>query len=346
MTLADDLRGALDGALAGTDQAATASAVERLITRYRAGGVADQPILASAGDVTAYAAYRMPATFGAVRAALAQLTAARPDLRPASLLDLGGGTGAAAWAACDVFPDLGEVTVVDQVAEALELGRALAESAEHRALRSATWLTGRLDRTPLPHADLVTVSYVLSELSPEGQCALVDDAAAASGGGGVVLVVEPGTPDGHRRVLGARDRLLRAGRVVAAPCPHDDACPLSDGDWCHFAARINRSSLHRRVKGADLGHEDEKFSYLAVAPPPPGRPARWPPGQPERATSDGAVRPSGPARVLRHPVKRKGLVQLELCRPDGTASREVVSKRQGDRYRAARDVRWGDAWPD
>ncbi len=33
------------------------------------------------------------------------------------------------------------------------------------------------------------------------------------------------------------------------------------------------------------------------------------------------------ARVLRHPVKRKGLVQLELCRADGTAGRELVTRR-------------------
>ena len=72
-----------------------------------------------------------------------------------------------------------------------------------------------------------------------------------------------------------------------------------------------------------MSYEDEKFSYLiAVAP--------------------RVEMPAPSARVLRHPVKRKGLVELTLCRPDGTAGREIVSKKQGLRYRAARDVQWGD----
>jgi ribosomal protein RSM22 (predicted rRNA methylase) len=322
MTLGEDLRHALDEATAAVDRAATTAAVERLIARYRKGGAAHEPILATAADVTAYAAYRMPATFGAVRAALTQVALTRPDLRPASLLDLGGGTGAAAWAGCDVFPGLTQVTVVDQVTGALELGRSLARSAGHDALRSATWRAGRLDQTQLPSADLVTVSYVLSELSPQQRCALL---AAAADHGDTVCVIEPGTPDGYRRILAAREQLVSGGSTVVAPCPHDGACPLAGDDWCHFAARINRSALHRRIKRGELGHEDEKFSYVVVAPSRSASPA---------------------ARVLRHPAKRKGLVQLELCRPDGTASREIVSKRQGPLYRAARDVEWGDAWPE
>jgi ribosomal protein RSM22 (predicted rRNA methylase) len=342
VTLTDELREALDTATAGVDRVALTAAVERLISRYRTGGAAHEPILATPADVTAYAAYRMPATFGAARLALGQLALSRPDLRPRSLLDLGGGTGAAAWAACDVFPELAQVTVVDQVADALDLGRSLASGALHEGLRSAQWRTARLDAKPVPGADLVTLSYVLSELSPRQRAEVV---SAAAGCGDAMVVLEPGTPDGYRRILAARTQLIAGGSVVVAPCPHDEACPLAADDWCHFAARINRSALHRRVKGGELGHEDEKFSYVAVLPAHPGRPAEWSPGPPRRRTSVAGSDPAAPARVLRHPVKRKGLVQLELCRPDGTASREIVSKRQGPAYRAARDIAWGDAWP-
>jgi ribosomal protein RSM22 (predicted rRNA methylase) len=48
--------------------------------------------------------------------------------------------------------------------------------------------------------------------------------------------------------------------------------------------------------------------------------------------------------VLRHPVTRKGLVRLRLCAHSGVVTDETVSKRQGDRYRAARDLVWGDPW--
>ncbi|WP_228984764.1 small ribosomal subunit Rsm22 family protein, partial [Streptomyces sp. DH12] len=114
----------------------------------------------------------------------------------------------------------------------------------------------------LAPADLVTVSYVLNELTAPDRAALVDAAADAAQ---AVVIVEPGTPDGYARVIEARDRLIAAGFHVAAPCPHSAACPIVPGtDWCHFSARVSRSSLHRQIKGGTLAYEDEKFSYVAA----------------------------------------------------------------------------------
>jgi ribosomal protein RSM22 (predicted rRNA methylase) len=169
--------------------------------------------------------------------------------------------------------------------------------------------------------DLATASYVLAELSESDQEDLVRRAAAAAT---TVVIIEPGTPAGYQRVLAARSVLIEAGLHVAAPCPHQNSCPIVPGqDWCHFAVRVNRSATHRRIKQADLGYEDEKFSYVAAVRAPVATPG---------------------GRVLRHPQQRKGLVTLELCTPAGIG-RDLVSKRHGDLYRAARDVNWGDAWP-
>jgi ribosomal protein RSM22 (predicted rRNA methylase) len=44
-------------------------------------------------------------------------------------------------------------------------------------------------------------------------------------------------------------------------------------------------------------------------------------------------------------LKRKGFVEFQVCRPDGSAGREVISRKAGDRYRAARDGDWGDVFP-
>ncbi|MBW4720418.1 small ribosomal subunit Rsm22 family protein [Saccharothrix obliqua] len=320
--MSEELRRALEDELADRRSAVLAPVVERLSARYREGGAASTPILRTAADASAYAAYRMPATWAALRHVLGEAAAQRPGLAPRTLLDVGGGTGAALWAAVETWPGLSALTVFEQAEQASALGARLARSAEHPALRSARWVRGVLGpTTTLPEADVATLSYVLGELAEPLRDKVIDEMHRVAD---TVVVVEPGTPGGYRRVLAARDRLIAAGRSVAAPCPHEAACPIAGADWCHFAARVSRTSLHRQVKSGTLGHEDEKFSYVV------------------------ATRAAGPhagSRVLRHPLRRKGMVQLRVCAGDGELRDRVVSKRDPDAYRAARDVEWGDPWP-
>lgn len=309
------LRHALDDAASGASRGALAGSVQRLIERYRTGGAAASPILSGGVDALAYALYRMPATLAACGNMLRHAAFHLPEI--SSVVDVGGGTGAAAWAAIAQWPDA-HVTVLDQQQDALALGRKL-RTGEAGAVDFASWRAGET----VPAADLVTVSYVLSELTSDAQRSLVTAAAGAARC--AVAIIEPGTPTGYQRILAACELIMTAGWRVVAPCPHQLPCPLRGRDWCHFSARVERSSLHRQLKGGELGHEDEKFSYVVAVPDGP---------------------PTGDARILRHPLKRKGLVELQLCRPDGTASRDVVTKRQGAAYKEARDVRWGDTWSD
>jgi ribosomal protein RSM22 (predicted rRNA methylase) len=116
-----------------------------------------------------------------------------------------------------------------------------------------------------------------------------------------------------------REELLAAGAHMAAPCPAEMPCPLTVPDWCHFAARVERSSLHRRLKEGALGYEDEKYSYVALT---------------RQAVHMAA------SRVLRRPVHHPGLIELQLCTPGGVAARRV-SKRDRDAFRAARKAEWG-----
>ncbi|MFJ3986332.1 small ribosomal subunit Rsm22 family protein [Streptomyces fungicidicus] len=316
------LHTALAGLLDGLPERQAAQAVERLIANYRGGATpTEAPILRDRADVAAYAAYRMPATFEAVRSALEAFADAVPSWTPADHTDIGGGTGAAAWAVSATWDGDRPVTVLDWAEPALALGKELA--AANPALHGTRWQRSRIGAAlTLDDTDLVTVSYVLNELTAPDRTALVDAAARAARS---VVIVEPGTPDGYARVIEARDRLIAAGFRIAAPCPHSAACPIVPGtDWCHFSARVSRSSLHRRIKGGSLAYEDEKFSYVA-ATRVPAAPA--------------------PARVVRKPQIRKGQVLLDLCETDPALSRTTVTKRHGDRYRAARDADWGDPWP-
>jgi len=135
-----------------------------------------------------------------------------------------------------------------------------------------------------------------------------------------LALVEPGTPAGFERLRAARSALISWGARVGAPCPHDQTCPMVGSDWCHFAVRLERSALHRDLKAARLGYEDEKYSYLVVSPSPPSAPA---------------------ARLVRSPRPHRGHVRLVLCETDGLTER-VISRRDGELYRRARDARWGD----
>ncbi|MBM6405335.1 rRNA methyltransferase [Phycicoccus sp. CSK15P-2] len=300
-------------------------ATARLVEVYRSGAPPSAQVLGDPVTAAAYAAYRMPATHAAVSRVLREADRQGVLGGVRRLVDVGGGTGAAAWAVADAVPGLGSVTVLDGSADALALGRRIARNGPE-ALSTATWTLADLARVAsgarLPSGDLATLSYVLGELPADLRAPVVDalrDAAPR------VLVVEPGTPRGFAAVLAARERLLAAGWHVVAPCPHGLGCPVAtrDGDWCHFSARLDRTALHRRLKGAALGHEDEKHSYvLAVRDPVP----------------------PAPGRVLRHPLTRKGLVRLQVCQADGTAAPDTVTRRDRERYRAARDVRWGDPW--
>ncbi|KQT85817.1 small ribosomal subunit Rsm22 family protein [Aurantimonas sp. Leaf443] len=266
----------------------------------------------------AYLATRLPATYAAVRASLSALAEARPDVSPASLLDIGAGPGTVLHAAQDLWPGLGEARLVEASAPIRALGERLlaclptvSARYEARDLRYGT--PGR--------ADLVTATYLLDELSPGEQGALVDSLWQACGE--ALLLVEPGTPAGWRRILAARDRLLRAGASILAPCPHALACPLAAPDWCHFAERLPRSRLHRLAKEADVPFEDEKFVYLAAARRPGEPPA---------------------ARVLAPPRAGSGKVQLKLCRSDGRCGERLVTRREGEAFRAARRAEWGDGF--
>jgi ribosomal protein RSM22 (predicted rRNA methylase) len=318
------LAAAVQAGLRGTGMATLSAGVARLMAAYRSGEVPDAPVLASGRDAAAYAAYRMPATMAASGAAFAQLRRALPGWAPSQVLDFGAGTGGASWA---VAASLGPVslTLLEQSADAIRLGQAILAASQSASLQSATWRSWRLDTGAVTeHAGLAVAAYVLGELTDAQQARLVDLAARSAP---AVLLVEPGTPAGHRRILAARDRLLAAGYVIAAPCPHQAACPLAvPGDWCHFGARLQRSSLHRQAKGAELPYEDEKFSYVAAAQPDLGGPD-WPAG-----------------RVVRRPQQRKGLVLLDLCAADGRSVRLPVGKSKGELYRRARKTSWGDRW--
>lgn len=304
MQLPPDLRRALDVELEGTSLADLAKASASLTEQYRAGKPSklNLPV-----ERLAYAAGRMPATYAAVCAALSQAR----GFAPRTLLDLGAGPGTVTWAAQSVFETLERAHSVERNPGLAQLGQRLGSPIAN------TWTVGDLTGAQ-PAADLVVLSYALGETNWP---ATLQHAWEATGG--LLALVEPGTPKGFGLVREARQWLTAHGASIAAPCPHEQACPMTKEDWCHFAARVERTSLHRRMKSAELGYEDEKFSYLLAARAPLGAAA---------------------GRIIRHPRHKAGYIQLELCTGTGLEAKNVP-KSAGGLHRAARKADWGDVWP-
>lgn len=319
MELPAQLRQAVDAALAGAPLANLISDAKALSQRYR-DEVRDGRLHISDDRLAlAYIATRLPATYAAVHTALSALAQQQPDFTPRSLLDIGAGPGTVMWAAADLWPDLAAATLIETSPAIRSLGERLAAGS---SIARITWRAADL-RSDLPEAqhDLVTLAYVLDELGPRDRDALVDRLWSLTRQ--TLLIVEPGTTAGWQRILVARAQLIADGAHILAPCPHARACPIVQPDWCHFSARVARSRIHRLAKEADVPWEDEKFIYLAAA--------RTPAAQ-------------HPSRVLAPPETASGRVRLKLCQPDGTATYRLVTRREGDVFKQARRVDWGDVF--
>ena len=313
-----ELKAALNTKLEGLSRNDAAERADVISRTYRAGGGSGGTIK-SETDALAYVLARMPATYAAVGASLNALSEIRPDFAPASLLDVGAGPGTASWAAAETFSTLHDFTLLDANGALRTLALDLTRKSDR--LRGARYELGQA-RTYVAQADaadLVIASYVINELSEDERTALTDAMWAKTKD--TLLVVEPGTPAGYARIISLRARLIGLGAHVAAPCPHDGACPLVAPDWCHFSQRLQRSRAHKQVKGADAPFEDERFAYVALTRTPI------------------AQRPS---RVLAQPDVGKVEVAAKLCTPAGIAITRIP-RRDKAGYAAARRWRWGDA---
>jgi ribosomal protein RSM22 (predicted rRNA methylase) len=313
------LRVAIERVLDGVSRKNLAARAERTSLAYRA-GQASAGVIRDADDALAYAITRLPATYAACAAVLAEAARMAPGFAPASLLDAGVGTGAASWAALSTWPALREAAWIDASPVFLDLAARLAADGPP-ALRGALAARADLIRPgPLPKAQLVIASYALADIAPDRQDAVV--AALWEACEGVLALVEPGTPAGYARILAARSALIAAGANVVAPCAHAGACPLLGDDWCHFSVRLPRSRDHLAVKAAEVPFEDERFSYLVVARPEVAAIARAP-------------------RVIAPPRSGKPGVEFKLCAPQGL-ERRFVGKRDKAAFAVARRLDWGD----
>ena len=294
---------ALEALVTGQDSARLERDARTISENYRLRTGTGSRLLTKESEAAAYAAARMPATFAAAQAALKEsLAAADLGMKIRSVVDCGAGTGAATWAAAQLL-DLERVTCLEREEAMRAVGsRLMREGGMPHAVWTGCDLT---DSAPLPKGDLVIEGYMLGELREDMRLPVAEKLWQAAER--MLVLIEPGTPQGFANLAAVRARLTALGAHVAAPCPAGSAvCPMAGEDWCHFAVRVQRTKLHKALKGGDAPYEDEKFCYLALTRE-----------KPQAACS---------ARVLRHPLIAPGRITLTLCE-DGEKKLQIVIKK-------------------
>jgi ribosomal protein RSM22 (predicted rRNA methylase) len=318
MQLPDKLQEAIESEIESKGLKALIQAREELSAQYKLNS--GRSVIASDIQRAAYVIARLPATYAAVCKVLQAIREQAPEMKIRSVLDLGAGPGTAMWAAVDLFPEIESITLLEKDVALAQLGQRLAMKGDHPAIRSAAWQQGDLEQIDaFPKHDLIIFSYSINELDPQKVPKLIEAGWNASEQ--VFVIVEPGTPAGFERIRAIRSQLITIGAHLIAPCPHQEACPMAGGDWCHFPARVERSSFHRKLKGGSLGYEDEKYSYVA-------------------ATQKSYPLPQ--YRILRQPIQRSGHTILTVCTP-GKVEQLTISKRAPEAYKRARKVEWGES---
>ena len=290
-------------------------ASNELSLSYRAqtdGLKSKKPFMFSDNHRLAYLALRMPSTYAAIADVLKKI-----HVPITSQLDIGSGPGTAFFAAMSQFSELKEALLVERDKQMIQHGRELLSDFKNTHVEYIQQDISSY--TPTKPYDLITAAYSLSELSEAAMEAAVIKLWTAANP--ILCLIESGTPYGFNAILRARDILLKQNAHIVAPCTHENPCPWQSGNpWCHFSTRFERTRLQKRVKGAELGYEDEKYSYLIVSKTPLPRPE---------------------ARIVKSPIKRSGFLSLTLCDATGIHDKNF-SKKQKDVYLDAKKLDWGD----
>ncbi len=314
IALPEALSKAVEAELRQHDPIAIRNAAEALSRSYR-GQVGIARAL-SPVERAAYLAVRFPSTFASAVVVWNQLAQILELSGTETVLDVGAGPGTASLAVADTLT-AARVLQAERDVGWRGVAERLADAAGIHATFQAAALPQRFDQH-----DIVIAAYALNELGASERTRAASELWSAARK--ALVVVEPGTPRGFAITEAVRASATEVGGHAAAPCTHNDACPMTGTDWCHQPVRVARSSSHRAAKLAALPFEDEKFSYIIITREPPRRIA--------------------PARIVRKPIRNAGHVHLDLCTA-GTLKRVTIARSDKELYRDARDAAWGDLWP-
>lgn len=285
---------------------------------YMEGNNNGQSLVNKEKDILAYAVMRMPATFSAVSSVLDEISKLS-NIEAKTILDVGSGMGTASLAMLYHFDNEIEVTCLEREEEMISLGKKIFSN--YPGLSSTKWIDEDYrEYMPEEKYDIVIASYTLNELSMLDRARVVNELWNRTNK--LLIIVEPGTPVAFKEIKWIRDELISKGGYLLVPCSHMDKCPIEDDDWCHFATRVERSRLHKYLKGGDSPYEDEKYSYLVF--------------------SKEKVEPKISYRILRHPLIGKGNISLVACGKNGIENLRIF-KNNPD-FKKIKKLKCGDSF--
>ncbi len=272
------------------------------------------------------------------------------------VLDLGSGPLTAAAALWQTRPDLRrralEFTAVDRSDAALKVGVALLE----RLSVAAPWRVRTVrhhgsggPRVP-GEADLLIAANVLNEMAQgagrpgrrqvggDGHDALRPLKAwiRALRPGGRLLLVEPGTRQASRLLVGVRAAALDRGWRILAPCPHAGTCPqpgTGRSAWCHLTGDTTGVPDWLLDLDHAAGLPKARLSLSFMLLEMPGGADKWPQENLAGAGLPAAPAAALPALVVSDPLPMAAGRRVYACSGRGLLlvdGQDLPSWRQGD----------------
>lgn len=314
MEIPQELKEEIEKIITGTKTNNIIENAQKISEKYRDNDGKGKKMVTQDNEALAYAISRMPSTYCAIYSVLLNVLKSY-NRRINRVLDIGAGTGAATWAVSNIIePE--KIICLEREQAMRDIGSKLMK--QH--IENAEWKEFDLVANEIDEkADLIITSYVINELNKSDREKSILKMWEATND--LLVIIEPGTPEGFKHILEAREILLEKNAHIVAPCICNEKCPInSNEDWCSFYVRVARSGIHRQAKKGELGYEDEKFSYIAFSKQP--------------------INING-ARILRHPQINSGYVKVKLCTNKGIEER-IYSKKDKEIYKQVRKLDAGD----
>ena len=273
-------------------------------------------IISKRSEAIAYALSRMPATYGAVSTVLEKtLEIYNPQIK--NVADIGAGTGTAGIAINELM-NVDKIDCFEREDAMIETGREICNNysdlKEKVVWNKLDIVSDKIDNK----YDMIISAYMINELKENQIEDVIEKIWNITND--MIIIVEPGTFQGYINIMKVKEKILKLGGNIIAPCMSKE-CSLPKDDWCNFYCRIQRTKIHKNLKLGNSPFEDEKFMYIAI--------------------TKKKIKENNKARIIRHPLIYNGYVKLKVCKDEGVQE-IIITKKEKEKYKIARKSNHGD----